>query len=416
MKKLIPLLLLAVMLMAGCDLAGITINTASEAPVISSFGASPPTIAAGEFSTLSWSVAGATTVSIDQGVGNVALTGSRTVMPTGTTVYVLTATNAAGMSTTATAQVIVSGAAPPAPTPIPTPTPTPTPTPGGKPVVNYFTANPPIISAGGSTILSWNVSNATSVNIDHGVGAVGLSGSALVSPATSTDYTLTATNAAGFWIKGTTVLVSGVPPPSFAVTSATASVDPPSFSGVCPRSKTFNFYAVITVNGPGMVTYRWEGSDGAITPNQSITFSGPGSQTVSTSWQLWTTGSYWQRVHIFSPNETISNQANFTLNCVPAPTGTWAGTWETAYGTMVLAQSGNQVAGTYENDNGHITGTVSGNVLTGTWSEEPTYSPANNDAGDVQLTISPDGNSFTGGWRHGSSGGWTMNWTGTKIF
>jgi hypothetical protein len=99
----------------------------------------------------------------------------------------------------------------------------------------------------------------------------------------------------------------------------------------------------------------------------------------------------------------------------PVVTG-WTGTWETTYGTMVLSQTGNQVTGNYEHDSGHITGTVSGNVLTGTWSEAPTYSPANNDAGDVQLTISPDGNSFTGGWRHGSSGGWTMNWTGTKIF
>src|SRR4030042_1933489 len=110
MKKLIPLLLLLVVFAAGCDLTGLTVTTSSQAPVISSFDVDTSTIAAGESSTLSWSVVGATTVSIDQGIGNVALAGRRAVMPSATTVYTLTATNAAGVSTTATAQVIVSGA------------------------------------------------------------------------------------------------------------------------------------------------------------------------------------------------------------------------------------------------------------------------------------------------------------------
>jgi hypothetical protein len=138
-------------------------------------------------------------------------------------------------------------------------------------------------------------------------------------------------------------------------------------------------------------------------------------QEVSTSLQADTTGSYWLRLHVFTPNEIISNQANFTLNCASAPGGIWAGTWETTYGTMVLTQTGSNVSGTYEHSNGHIIGTVSGNVLTGTWSEAPTYTPPD-DAGDVVLTISPSGTTFTGGWRYGSSGSWTMNWNGTKIF
>jgi len=203
MKKMIPLLLLLVVLTAGCDLTGLTVTTTSESPVISSFGADPPTIAAGESSTLSWNVLGATKVSIDQGIGNVALSGSRAVMPSETTVYTLTATNASGTSITATAQVIVTG--------VSTPTPTPTPTPTGLPVVNYFIANPPIISAGGSTTLGWNVSNATSVTIDPGVGSVVSVGTTLVSPATSTNYTLTAVNAAGLSYITAPVLVTGAP-------------------------------------------------------------------------------------------------------------------------------------------------------------------------------------------------------------
>ena len=182
MKKLIPLLLLLVVFAAGCDLTGLTVTTSSQAPVISSFDVDTSTIAAGESSTLSWSVVGATTVSIDQGIGNVALAGRRAVMPSATTVYTLTATNAAGVSATATAQVIVSGAPSPS---------------VALPVVNSFTASPSSITVGSSATLSWNVSNATSVTIDQGVGAVGSSGTTSVSPAATTTYTLTATNAAG---------------------------------------------------------------------------------------------------------------------------------------------------------------------------------------------------------------------------
>jgi hypothetical protein len=201
MKKLIPLILLAlaVVFAAGCDLAGITVTPSTQPPAISSFGAGPPTIAAGESSTLRWSVVGATTVSIDQGIGNVALSGERVVMPSATTVYTLTATNASGISATATAQVIVTGAPSP---------------PASVPVVNSFTASPPSISAGGSATLSWNVSNATSVTIDPGLGTFASSGSTLVSPVATTTYILTATNAAGSTTDTTQVIVSGVPSPS----------------------------------------------------------------------------------------------------------------------------------------------------------------------------------------------------------
>ncbi len=116
MKKLVPVLLLVVLFLASCYPGGpITITTPGKLPVINSFSASPSNISAGESSTLNWTVTGATAVSIDQGIGNVALTGRRAVMPSVTTVYTLTATNVAGMSATATTQVIVSGApSPPA--------------------------------------------------------------------------------------------------------------------------------------------------------------------------------------------------------------------------------------------------------------------------------------------------------------
>ncbi|MCK4723573.1 MAG: hypothetical protein KAT75_09715, partial [Dehalococcoidia bacterium] len=169
---------------------------AAAVPAINSFGASPGSITSGASSTLSWDVSDATAVSIDKGVGAVAATGTTAVSPFATTQYTLTATNAAG-SATATTQIIVAGAAPP-----PSP---------GLPVISSFTASPGSITVGDSSTLSWNVSNATSVTVDQGVGPVASAGSTPVSPAATTSYTLTATNAVGWSSVTITVLVGAAP-------------------------------------------------------------------------------------------------------------------------------------------------------------------------------------------------------------
>lgn len=60
-----------------------------------------------------------------------------------------------------------------------------------------FSISPATITAGGSATLTWKVTNATSVMIDHGVGSVPISGTKNVTPTTSTIYKLTASNASG---------------------------------------------------------------------------------------------------------------------------------------------------------------------------------------------------------------------------
>ncbi len=76
-------------------------------PPVATLTASPSTIAAGGTATLAWTTSGAASVAIDQGIGAVALSGSRAVTPAATTTYTLTATNAGG-ATTATAVVTVN--------------------------------------------------------------------------------------------------------------------------------------------------------------------------------------------------------------------------------------------------------------------------------------------------------------------
>jgi len=100
----------------------------------------------------------------------------------------------------------------------------------------------------------------------------------------------------------------------------------------------------------------------------------------------------------------------------PTPTpvsGPWAGEWDSPYGLMTLTQSGSQVNGTYEHQAGILTGAASGNTLKGWWSEAPTHNLPD-DAGEVELSMSADGQSFTGRWRYDSTGSWSDNWNGTR--
>lgn len=83
-------------------------------PTINYFTAEPSTITSGTAASLRWSVSDATSVEIDNNIGQVSPNGRRAVYPTATTTYTLTATGPGGTNT-ATATVTLS--APPAPTP-----------------------------------------------------------------------------------------------------------------------------------------------------------------------------------------------------------------------------------------------------------------------------------------------------------
>jgi hypothetical protein len=73
---------------------------ATDKPVISSFTATPSTLPSGGGNTLlAWNVAGATSLSIDQSVGEVTGLISKSVAVTTTTTFILTATNTNGSST-----------------------------------------------------------------------------------------------------------------------------------------------------------------------------------------------------------------------------------------------------------------------------------------------------------------------------
>jgi hypothetical protein len=190
--------------------------------------------------------------------------------------------------------------------------------PAGQPsVIGAFSSNPSAINPGGTSILLWNVTGANSVSIDQGNGQVAVAGTMVVSPAASTVYTISATNSAGTVTRSAVTTVNSPPAPIIpvsitAVTGVTVGIDQYPFTGPCP--KTINFWGTIAANGPCIVTYRWERSDGVVIAPETIIFIADGSKTVTNQWTRGE-GSGWQRLHVLTPNDTVSRQIDFQMTC-----------------------------------------------------------------------------------------------------
>jgi hypothetical protein len=101
-----------------------------------------------------------------------------------------------------------------------------------------------------------------------------------------------------------------------AVNRIVAVVNPRAYDGPCPATITFT--GTIFVNRPARVSYRWERSDHATGPVETVQVSG-GGRGVKTEWHLGNPrgqafhGS--ETLHVLSPGDFYSNPAEFTLVC-----------------------------------------------------------------------------------------------------
>ena len=156
------------------DVVTLTLTSDQDRPKIDAFSASPAAISGGQSSTLSWTASNLEALTLDPGGLDVLGQTMTTVTPTETTTYTLTA-DLDGVLVSAETTVVVDE----------------------LPVINSFTVSDDLIAPGEGTDLSWDVSGAATVTISPAPGAVNAVASATVMPATTTTYTLTATNGTG---------------------------------------------------------------------------------------------------------------------------------------------------------------------------------------------------------------------------
>jgi hypothetical protein len=159
---------------ANISATGIVSNIISDeilnvpCPVNCEFSADNTNIVQGDALVLTWTTTGANSVSIDQGVGTVATSGSITVYPAVNTTYILIATNG---TNTSTCEVTVEV------TPLE--------------MVCNITSNLSTINLGQEVVISWNVTgNPTSVQLLPNNISVSAIGNITVSPIATTTYML----------------------------------------------------------------------------------------------------------------------------------------------------------------------------------------------------------------------------------
>ena len=108
-----------------------------------------------------------------------------------------------------------------------------------SPRITDFSASNNEIQSGGSAHISWNISGATSVNIDPGIGQVPASGIRKVSPSSDTTYILTAREGAQSVTKSISikVITPASVQPSSANTSGQASAPIVSAPSTTPQKR-----------------------------------------------------------------------------------------------------------------------------------------------------------------------------------
>lgn len=182
---------------------------------------------------VSWASKNAHSVAVDNLNGPFELTGYRDITVDNTTTFTTSAFNEDGKSDVRTININIYY--PPLPTAI-------------------LNTSPNTITSGDSSTLSWNTTNADTVTINNGIGTVDATGTRVVSPLSTTVYTLTAANVSGSTIQSNTLTVNS--PPTLPLPAAILNTSPnPITSG---DSSTLSWNTknadIVTIdNGIGIV-------------------------------------------------------------------------------------------------------------------------------------------------------------------
>ena len=318
LTRSVALALFGALLFAGCT------NEGNPKPVISSFTCLPPSLPDGPgHVTFTWAVSGAISLNIDPLVGAVSPVndGSLSVEVTTSATFTLTATGLNG-TTTATCAVTVTQ----------------------QPTINAFTATPSTTtSGGGPVVLAWNVTGATMLSIDQGVGTVSPDtfGNMTELVAVTTIFTLTACDSAGCVTASVTVTV---PPPVMNPTVNGTVVDingqPASGQTVLITSgTTFSQTATTDVNGAFTVP-------AVPTPYNATILQA----TIATEYVGLTRGDPTLTAFFFvSDNRSAGLSGSFTGGTFPEPPG---------YNTTLIFASPQTVHGLGDPASGSYTATI----------------------------------------------------------
>jgi hypothetical protein len=224
--------------------ASVTIAVETPQPSISACYAIPTNINPGEASTIYYTAANATGISVNPSVPGVSVGGSSFVVtPQTSTTYTITVTGPAGTSSSSCAVNVTVG-------------------PGGggvtPPRIVRFTASPTQIVMGEASTLVWQVENADTVTITGLSGNLPLSGQQDVHPTQDTTYTLTATK-------------NGQTATATATVSVTAGAKITSFTANPPTSPAPGSAVVLTCTAQNATSVSIAGAGPLVNGTVTVT-------------------------------------------------------------------------------------------------------------------------------------------------
>ena len=161
----------------GTATAQVLVTVHNPPPAVT-MSSSPARIINGETAVLTWSSTYGVSATIDNGIGEVLVTGAMAVSPQTDTTYTLEVEGYGGAASASVNVSVWSGKGQPSPT-------------------VSISASPESVIINKPVTLSWTSDKAVSVEIDHGIGAVSSEGSWDVYPDTTTTYTITAVDRKG---------------------------------------------------------------------------------------------------------------------------------------------------------------------------------------------------------------------------
>ena len=117
--------------------------------------------------------------------------------------------------------------------------------------------------------------------------------------------------------EGDTSLLSIVPAPFVTVTKVDLRVEPTRIVVGCSQfPQTVFFEAAITTNGPTLLTWQWEASNGVTSDVGTLIFEESGTQVINEFYRINAPNEYWVKLKILSPNEMVE-QVSFPVSCTP---------------------------------------------------------------------------------------------------
>ena len=127
------------------------------------------------------------------------------------------------------------------------------------------------------------------------------------------------------WVAGSVTQASGdlalvkvVPPPEVLVTDVSLKLDPRDITvpGCVFPYTPVTLTGSITTNGPAIVEWHWETSQGNVTSSQVIKFTKFGTLTVSDYVKYGAAGTFWVKLVVTSPNSDVA-KAEYKVVCGP---------------------------------------------------------------------------------------------------